>query len=89
MTVSLADLKAFLRVTHDEDDALLASLMSAAEDELLRYLERSELPDAASVDLAIKFLCRASYDAETADESARWRDVARTTAHSWRTGIGA
>ena len=89
MTVSLADLKAFLRVTHDEDDALLASLMSAAEDELLRYLERSELPDAASVDLAIKFLCRASYDAETADESARWREVARTTAHSWRTGIGA
>lgn len=89
MSVSLADLKAFLRVTHDEDDALLASLLSAAEDELLRYLERSELPVAGSVDLAVCFLCRAGYDAETADESARWREVARTTCHSYRTGIGA
>jgi hypothetical protein len=89
VTVSLADLKAFLSVTHDEDDVKLAMLLSAAEDELLRYLERSELPDAASVDLAVCFLCRAGYDAETADESARWRDVARTTCHSYRTGIGA
>lgn len=89
MTVLLVDLKEFLRVTHDEDDAMLASLLSAAEDELLRYLERSELPIAASVDLAVKFLCRASYDAETADESTRWREVARTTCHSYRMGIGA
>ena len=89
MTVSLADLKDFLHVTHDEDDDLLSSLLSAAEDELLRYLERSELPIAASVDLAVKFLCRSAYDAETADESARWREVARTTCHSYRTGIGA
>lgn len=89
MTVSVADLKAFLSVTHDEDDVKLTMLLGAAEDELLRYLERSELPDAASVDLAVCFLCRAGYDAETADESARWREVARTTCHSYRTGIGA
>ncbi len=89
MSVSLDQLKAFLSVTHDEDDVKLTMLLSAAEDELLRYLERSELPVAGSVDLALCFLCRASYDAETADESARWRDVARTTAHSYRTGIGA
>ena len=89
MTVLLTDLKAFLRVTHDEDDAMLTSLLAAAEDELLRYLERSELPIASSVDLAVCFLCRAAYDAETADESSRWRDVARTTCHSYRTGIGA
>ena len=89
MTVALADLKEFLRVSHDEDDALLTALIASAEDELARYLEVSELPFAASVDLAVKFLCRASYDAETADESARWREVARTTAHSYRRGIGA
>ena len=89
MTVSLADLKAFLSVTHDDDDVKLTMLLGAAEDELLRYLERSELPVAGSVDLAVCFLCRAGYDAETADESARWREVARTTCHSYRTGIGA
>ena len=89
MTVSVADLKAFLSVTHDEDDVKLTMLLGAAEDELLRYLERSELPIAGSVDLAVCFLCRAGYDAETADESARWREVAYTTCHSYRTGIGA
>jgi len=89
MILTLSDLKAFLSVTHDEDDTKLTMLLAAAEDELLRYLERSELPIAASVDLAVCFLVRSSYDAETADESARWREVARTTAHSYRTGMGA
>ena len=85
----LADLKEFLRVTHDEDDALLAALGDAAEDEMTRYLEVSQLPPVASVTVAAMMLVRSSYDAETPDDAARWRDVARTMAHSYRTGMGA
>ena len=86
---TLAELKAFLRVTHDEDDALLTALGDAAGDELARYLEVSELPTVASVTVAVMMLVRSNYDAETPDDSARWRDVARTMAHSYRTGMGA
>ena len=85
----LADLKEFLRVTHDEDDALLTALCDAAEDELTRYLEVSQLPPVASVTVAVMMLVRANYDAETPDDAARWSDVARTMAHSYRTGMGA
>lgn len=84
----LADLKAFLHVTHDEDDALLTALGEAAEDELLRYLDVSELPTAASVTTAAMMLVHCSYDSDTPDEAARWRDAALTMAHSYRQGIG-
>ena len=89
MSLTLADLKAFLSVTHDEDDAKLTLLLSGAEDELLRYLGTSELPIKPSIDLALCFLVRASYDAPDADEADRWREVARSTAHSYRVGLGA
>jgi len=87
--MTLDNLKAFLSVIHDDDDAKLTLLQSAAEDELLRYLGTSELPVKPSIDLALCFLVRASYDAPDANEADRWREVARSTAHSYRVGIGA
>ncbi|WP_440221836.1 head-tail connector protein [Dokdonella sp. MW10] len=46
--VTLDQVKAWLRATHDEDDALLRDLIDAAEDEALRYLELAALPRAAA-----------------------------------------
>lgn len=42
--IALATVKAFLRVTHDSDDTLLQALLDGAEDEALRFLNRSEFP---------------------------------------------
>ena len=42
--IALATIKSYLRVTHSADDALLQVLLDAAEDEALRYMNRSELP---------------------------------------------
>lgn len=43
-TIKLADVKLALRVFHNADDVLLQSLTDAAEDEALRFLNRTELP---------------------------------------------
>ena len=42
--IALATVKAYLRVTHTSDDTLLQVLLDAAEDEALRFMNRSELP---------------------------------------------
>jgi hypothetical protein len=42
---TLSDCKAFLRVTHDEDDALLTRLLGSATREALAYMDDDRLPD--------------------------------------------
>lgn len=42
--IALSTVKAYLRVTHNSDDALLRDLLDGAEDEALRFLNRTELP---------------------------------------------
>lgn len=42
--VSVSQAKAYLRVTHSSDDALLQRLINSAEDEALAYLDRASLP---------------------------------------------
>ena len=42
--VTLDQMKAYLRVTHNADDVLLQDLIDGAEDEALRYLDRESLP---------------------------------------------
>ena len=55
MSPTLADLKSFLRLTHDEDDALLTRLMGSALRECLAWMDDGRLPDvpgpAVEVDL--------------------------------------
>lgn len=49
--VTLDEMKAYLRITHNADDVLLQSLIDGAEDEALMYLDRESLPkrgDSAS-----------------------------------------
>ena len=42
--IALATIKSYLRVTHTSDDTLLQTLLDGAEDEALRFMNRSELP---------------------------------------------
>jgi len=42
--IALQTAKAYLRVTHNSDDVLLTMLLDAAEQEAMRYCNRSELP---------------------------------------------
>ena len=42
--ITLDETKEFLRVIHDDDDALIQSLIEGAEDEAKRFLNRSQLP---------------------------------------------
>ena len=52
---ALADVKAALRVTHDEDDALLTRLIGSAVRECLAFMDNGTLPAvpgaAADVDI--------------------------------------
>lgn len=42
--VTVSEIKDYLRVIHSGDDALLQALIDAAEDEAVRFLNRTELP---------------------------------------------
>jgi len=42
--ISVSQTKAYLRITHSSDDALLQRLINSAEDEALAYLDRPSLP---------------------------------------------
>jgi hypothetical protein len=42
--VLLSDVKAWLRLTHDNDDALLQILVDGAEDQACQYMNRTSLP---------------------------------------------
>lgn len=42
--ITVTQIKADLRIIHDDDDALLQILIDASEDEALRYMNRTELP---------------------------------------------
>ena len=68
---TLADLKSFLRLTHDEDDALLTRLIGSATREALAWMDDDRLldvPPAVETDLpedvlqGIFLLVQADYD---------------------------
>ncbi len=69
---ALADVKAALRVTHDDDDALLTRLIGSAVREALAFMDGGNLPavpgSPADVDLpedvfqAVVLMVQADYD---------------------------
>lgn len=73
---TLSDCKAFLRVTHDEDDALLTRLLGSATREALAWMDDDRLPDVPgpSVEMDIPedvlqgifLLVQADYDGDPA-----------------------
>lgn len=42
--ITVAEVKTWLPVIHDQDDDLLQTLIDAAEDEVLRFCDRTRLP---------------------------------------------
>lgn len=42
--MTLDDIKRDLRVTHDDDDAMLEVLIASAKDQALRFIDQDELP---------------------------------------------
>lgn len=75
MTV-LSDCKAFLRVTHDDDDALLTRLIGSATREALAWMDDDRLPPVPGADVildlpedavqAVFLLVQADYDGDPA-----------------------
>lgn len=73
---TLADLKSFLRLTHDDDDALLTRLIGSATREALAWMDDDRLPDvpgpAVEMDIpedvlqGIFLLVQADYDGDPA-----------------------
>ena len=57
---TLSDCKAFLRVTHDDDDALLTRLLGSATREALAWMDDDRLPDvpgpAVEMDILVDVL---------------------------------
>ena len=78
----LDDVKASLRVTHDEDDAEITRLIGSAAREVLRVLDSADYPVPAPADAsadvtvpeevvqAIVILVKADYDADPKDRTA-------------------
>ena len=75
MTV-LTDCKAFLRVTHDDDDVLLTRLIGSAAREALAWMDDDRLPPVPGADVtidlpedavqAVFLLVQADYDGDPA-----------------------
>ena len=71
---TLSDCKAFLRVTHDDDDALLTRLLGSATREALAWMDDDRLPDvpgpAVEMDIpedvlqAVFLLVQADFDGD-------------------------
>lgn len=95
-TVTLSQVKADLRITHNDDDTLLNILIDAAEDEAMQFLNVSELPMTAtsseqlapSVYAAVFLLVRSKYDATMGEEIQKLRSCAEQLLMPYRTEVG-
>mgnify|MGYP003600274054 CR=1 FL=1 len=86
--IALSLVKKDLRVVHTDDDELLQTLLDAAEDEALRFMNLTTLPASPSITSAVFLLVRSKYDAEDADAIARLRDCVETLLMPYRIDLG-
>ena len=66
-TVTLAEVKRWLRVIHNADDALLQDMIDQAEDEALRFLNRTQPP---TLPLDYPSECVSSEDVPSSEDPA-------------------
>lgn len=90
MSVSVADLRQYLRIAHTLDDALLASLLDFAKAEAARYMSVAvdAIPDAPDVDAAIYMLAQAHYEAARPEDRLTMRRAAEILLTPHRAGWG-
>lgn len=79
-TVTLTEVKAWLRVFHTADDVLLQTLLDSAEDEALRFLNRTQ-PPTLPLDYPPE------YDSSSSELPEDIPSSEDPVAPSWRTGI--
>lgn len=96
---TLASVKEFLRVAHTADDTLLQSLLDAAEDEAIRFMDVLAIPEEidsnnpsapyvpASIFTAVCCLVKADYEANPV-EAVQLRAIAETKLMPSREGLG-
>jgi hypothetical protein len=101
--VTVAEVKAYLRLTHSSDDPLLQQLIDMAEDECLQYLDRDVLPNlddpnstttttdgelAQSVRGGIYLLVQALYEGVAPDDMIALRSRVQTMIAPYRQKLG-
>ena len=71
-SVMLDDIKTYIRVSDNEDDALITAIMSAAKGYILSYtdLTADEADEFPEMEIALKCLCADMYDVRTATVSS-------------------
>jgi hypothetical protein len=102
MYLTLQQVKEYLRITHDADDALLTALTEGAEAQAMRFLGtdtlevQATLGSSSSTDhavpadvvTAVLLMVRADYEADKPEHAAAWRDVAYERLYAYREGLG-
>lgn len=86
MSLTLSDVKASLRVTHSDDDALLTRLQASATNEAMRLLDDATLTVdtlPAVADQSIVLLVQADYDGDPEKRPA-YRRAAEQLIYSYR-----
>lgn len=86
MSLTLADVKASLRVTHSDDDVLLTRLQASATNEAMRMLDDSAMTVGALpavADQAIVLLVQADYEVDPEKRPA-YRRAAEQLIYSYR-----
>lgn len=93
-TVTVAEAKQYLRIVHDDDDALVQSLIDAAEQWVMRTMRTTTLEvletetDAPSVPedvvTAIKLHIRAHYEEQDPDKVQKWCGVAEQILYPYK-----
>jgi len=91
--ITLEQVKADLRVTHDEDDGLLEILLNGATDEALLYMNRAQLPTVddvvvGSVYTAVFLLVRGMYDTTDPAQMTAIRQRAEVMLQPYRQDLG-
>ena len=101
-TVSLADVKDFLNVTHALDDDKIQALIDSAEDEALKFMNRTTFGELCETDsnfdsttneipmsvvTAVKLLVEAMYDAKI-DGAELYRKTAERLMMPYRCNMG-
>lgn len=87
MSVTLAEVKAALRVTHSDDDLLLERLILSATDETLRLLDTTGMTSEtlpAVGNRAVVLLVQADYDGDP-ERRPVYRRSAEQLIYSYRT----
>lgn len=102
--LSLPDLKAYLRVVHNADDAMLTRLLRSAEAQAMRFLgtrtllvqpilwetttTTTDMTIPEDVETAVFLMVRADYEAAEPAHAAAWKDCAAEMLWPYRQGAG-